>query len=135
MAKEAQATGFIKNGQLTIRGKNLWPLTDGEVLVTVMRAHATRSINQNRWYWGCVVKAVADHTGYTPKEVHEIYKALFLPRVVAIEGARGNVVAEFEVGGSTRQLNKLEFGEYCEQIREWAASELDVHIPDPDHER
>jgi hypothetical protein len=133
MAKEAQATGYIKAGRLTIRTE-YWPLSDGEVAVTVRKHHATRSVQQNRWYWGSVVGLVADHTGYTPEEIHEIYKAKFLPRVMEIPGTSGEVVAEFTIGGSTTQMNKLEFGEYCEHIREWAASELGVNIPDPDPE-
>ncbi len=40
-------------------------------------------------------------------------------------------VDEFVIGGSTTRMNKLEFGEYCEAIRQWAAMELGINIPDP----
>jgi hypothetical protein len=133
MAKEAQATGTIKGHRLTIR-QDAWPLSDGEVIVTVRKVSATRSIQQNRWYWGKVVGLVAQHTGLTADEVHEIYKAKFLPRVVEIIDSRGDIAAEFVVGGSTRQLDKIEFAEYCEAIREWAATVPKVTIPDPDPE-
>lgn len=131
MAKEAQSTGYVKGSILTIRQK-AWPLSDGEVVVTVRKAHATRSPRQNRWYWGGIMRYMADATGYTIDEIHELCKAKFLPRIVEIPGA-DNVVAEFTIGGTTTQLNRVEFGEYCEMIREWAATwEPPCLIPDPD---
>lgn len=133
MSKVIEATGFLKAGRLTI-DQEFWPLSDGAVIVTVQRELATRSVNQNRWYWGFVVGLVAKHTGYSIHEIHEIYKAKFLPRVLSIPGEGGEIVAEFTIGGSTTQLNTVQFAEYCEQIREWAGAELGVVIPDPDPE-
>lgn len=103
-----------------------------ELEIAVKRVRATRSNQQNRWYWGCVVQLVADHTGYTPEEIHDIYKAKFLPKHLALADGNGEVVAEFVIGGSTRTLDKVQFGEYCERIRTWAADELNVTIPDPE---
>lgn len=137
MATEEQRTGFVKGGELTIRGPKQWAVRDGEVTVHVRRAYATRSSQQNRWYWSQVVGLVSKHTGYTPDEVHEIYKAKFLPRVVEIvDFASGEMVAEFKIGGSTAHLDTQQFSEYCEQIREWAATLPNggVVIPDPDPE-
>lgn len=130
MAKEAQSTGYMRGHVLHIRQQQ-WPMTDGEVTVTVRKVHATRSSKQNRWYWGGIMRALAEYTGYTPDEIHEICKAKFLPRVVEIPGAQGEVAAEFTIGGTTTTLDRVEFGDYCEQIREWAAT-LGVIIPDPE---
>lgn len=107
-------------------------LRDGAVRITVERIHATRSIQQSRWYWGVIVEQIAEHTGYTPDEVHEILKAKFIPKRLAVAGGNGEIVDEFVIGGSTAQMNKVEFGEYCEVIRRWAAEELGIVIPDPD---
>jgi hypothetical protein len=135
-AHEIVASGSVTSGALTIRDRGVFAqalkaMRDGEVLVRIERAKATRSGQQNRWYWGCVVKLVADHTGYTPDEIHEIYKAKFIPKELAILDGNGDVTDKFVLGGSTTQLSVEDFASYCERIREWAADELDVYIPDP----
>lgn len=107
-------------------------MRDGEVLVAVTRRKASRSQQQNRWYWGVIVELLSEHTGYTPDEVHEVLKAKFLPKRVALADGNGEVKGEFVIGGTTTTLDKLAFGEFCEAIRTWAADELGVVIPDPD---
>jgi nitrogen fixation protein len=84
------ANGTIKGGQLRIRNKRMFDLAmasmpeDAEVLVTVERVRATRSLAQNRWYWGVIVKAISDTTGYDPLEIHELLKEKFLPKTLAL---------------------------------------------------
>lgn len=134
---EIVTTGRVKSGKLEPRNwkqvlSKIARMKDGEVVITITPRKAARSLNQNAWYWSQVVGLVAEHTGYTPDEIHEIYKAKFLPRNVDFCDQDGVVVAEFVIGGTTTKLNKVEFGEYCERIREWAAEELGVVIPDPD---
>ena len=85
--------------------------------------------------WGVVLAMLSEHTGYTVDELHAWAKAKFLPKQMAIAGANGEIVDEYVVGGSTTKLNKLQFSEYVEQIRRFAAEHLDVVIPDPDRER
>jgi hypothetical protein len=93
--------------------------------------YATRSTQANAWYWACVVGLVADHTGYTPDEIHEIYKAKFIPKAMAIADGNGEIVGEVVLGGSTTRMDTVEFSDFCERIREWAAT-LGVVIPDPE---
>lgn len=107
-------------------------MRDGEYLLRLERAYANRSDQQNKWYWSQVVGLVAKHTGYTADEIHEIYKAKFLPKHLAFADGNGELKGEFVIGGSTAKLNTSEFADYCERIREWAADELGVVIPDPD---
>lgn len=130
-------TGYLRSGRLEIRRKRqmqaaLGRMRDGEVLITIARHHATRSLQQNRWYWGVIVELLAEHTGYTPDEIHEVLKAKFLPKKIALADGNGEIQGEYVIGGTTTRLNKLEFGEYCEAIRRWAAEELAVVIPDPE---
>lgn len=134
------ATALVKKGRLEVRNRkqfaeNLRRLRDGAVLITVERVHATRSVNQNRYYWGVVVELLSDHTGYTPDEIHDVLKAKFIPKRLALSDGNGEIKGEFVIGGSTSEMNKLEFGEFITRIREWAADELDVVIPDPDSGR
>lgn len=135
-AHELVAVGSVKDGTLTIANRPVFAdalkaMRNGDVIIRIERAKATRSSQQNRWYWGCVVHLVAEHTGYTPDEIHEIYKAKFIPKDLAILNGNGDVCDKFVIGGSTTQLSTEEFSSYCERIREWAADELNVIIPDP----
>lgn len=132
------ASAVIQHGRLKVRNRltldeQVAGLRHGdEVELRIERKHATRSLNQHAWYWGCLVQLVSEHTGYSPDEIHEIYKAKFLPKRLAVLNGNGDIRGEFVIGGTTTRLNKLEFGEFCEAIRRWAAEELDVVIPDPE---
>jgi hypothetical protein len=128
--------GEIRKGKLCVKqadtfAERVSKLRDGPVEVTVERKYATRSVDQNKWYWACVVGLVADHTGYTPDEIHEIYKAKFIPKAMAIADGNGEIVGEVVLGGSTTRMDTVEFSDYCERIRDWAAT-LGVVIPDPE---
>ena len=132
------ATGCVESGQLKIRARReleaefkKWP--DCEVTVLIERKHATRSLAQNRYYFGGVLRLLSEHTGYTVDELHEYFKRRFLSKPVLICDAEGVVMDEDRVGLTTTRLNKIEFGEYVESIRKVAA-EMGVEIPDPDPE-
>jgi hypothetical protein len=136
MTGEYITTGVIEGGKLEIRNRAglsqaLRGMKDGEVLITIERLRATRSQRQNAWYWGVIVQLLADHTGYTPDEMHEVLKAKFIPKRFAVADGNGEICDELVIGGSTAILNTVEFGEYCEAIRQWAADSLHVVIPDP----
>lgn len=134
------AFGSIKSGKLYVRNrrefdKQIAQMREGcEVEVEVTRRRATRSIQQNAYYWAVAVHLLSEHTGYTPEEVHEFLKAKFIPKKMAIAKGNGEIVDEYVLGGSTRRMNTIEFGEYLETVRRWAAEELDVVIPDPNSE-
>lgn len=134
------ASAVMKGGRLFIRNRRAFDLSvsmlheDWELEVTVKRLRATRSLDQNAYYWGVVVQLLSEHTGYTPDEIHGLLKAKFLPKRLAVCDGNGEIQDELVLGGSTRNLNKLEFGDYMESIRQWAAEMLDVVIPDPDQD-
>jgi hypothetical protein len=129
-------SGLVRGGRLRIVRSDVFAaglaaLRDGPVEIRIERQRATRSTEQNGWYWSCLVGLVAEHTGYTPDEIHEIYKAKFLPKRLAIADGNGEIRGEFVIGGTTARLSTSEFSEYCEAIRGWAAEALGVAIPDP----
>jgi len=91
-----------------------------------------RTEQQNKWLWGVAYKLIADHTGYTPEEIHEVCKQKFNPRAVMISNKTTGETETFIVGGTTTQLNKREEWElYKERVQQLGA-ELGVIIPDPD---
>ena len=71
-----------------------------------------RSERQNRYYWKCIVKPLCDFTGYHKFEMHEILKSMFILT-------------------TTKELDKKEFQQYCEEIRAWASVDLGVHLQAP----
>lgn len=127
--------GTLEHGKLKLNRAKLAELLkarrDCDVTVLIERKHATRSLSQNAWYWAGIMGTISAHTGYTQDEVHELMKAMFLPKKLEILGKDGELV-EFTIGTTTTSLNKIEFGEYIEQIRQWAAETLELYIPDPE---
>jgi hypothetical protein len=125
----------LVSGRLKLNRRKLTDLLrtrrDCELMIVIERKHATRSLAQNAYYHAAIVGSISDHTGYTPDEVHEILKAKFLPKKLAIADANGEVVDEFVIGGSTTKLNKIQFTDYIDAIRQWAAETLDLDIKDP----
>ena len=97
----------------------------GIVEVVVKNLHSTRSNQQNRYYWGVVVKILCDETGYDQESMHEILKDKFLQ----IKTQVFNEVVD--TSRSTTSLNTVEMNEYLENIQRWAAENGTI-IPDPD---
>lgn len=135
--QEIVTTGRVTKGKLHVRNwtriaAQIARSKDRELVITIAPKHATRSRQANAWYWACVVGLVAEHTGYGPDEIHEIYKAKFLPKPLTFADRRGVIIGEYVIGGTTSKLNVGEFYEYCERCRRWAGETLGVVIPDPD---
>lgn len=126
----------IEGGRLKIRNlrkfeSELSRMRDGEGVLRIEPAKATRSLNANAWYWGVIVHELSEHTGYTPDEMHEFLKAKFIPKRLSVQNGNGVIVDELVIGGTTREMSKSDFSEYCESIRRWAAEDLGLNIPDP----
>ena len=119
--------GTIKEGKLFVDKsesfkQHLLALNGKRVQVTVEKIKQKRSNQQNRWYWGCILKLISEHTGDTPEDLHEAFKINFAPKHVV-----GNIV----VASGSRYLDTVDFGQYCEKVRQWAAEYLSINIPDP----
>lgn len=120
----------LTNHQLTERfisevERYLMTMKDGPVRVQISRYKRTRSSQANRYYWGVVIRLIAEYTGYTDDEVHAMLKMMFLRK--RADGMPETVM-------STSKLPTDKFEEYLETIRRWAAVDLGVFIPDPNQE-
>lgn len=126
-------TGTIKEGKLKLSKlpqfqDYLHNLEGKPVEVTVQKVTHKRSNQQNRYYWGVVVKTIADHTGHDPEQVHELLKQRFSPRWHFDDRSTplGLVIPT-----STTRLDTIAFVEYTEKARLWANEYLDLQIPLP----
>jgi len=85
-----------------------------------------RSDNQNRFYWGVVVPKIADYMGERDhEEVHAYLKAHFNYKDIFVEDKK------YRVAKSTTKLSTQEFEDYIERVKEFAAKEMGLYIPNP----
>lgn len=96
-------------------------LSDGFYEITPKKIKKLRSLRQNRYYFGVVLKLLSDYTGYTPIELHDGFRAMFL-----------KVPGEFiERVKSTTELDTSEFETYLAQIRVLSSEKIGINIPLP----
>jgi len=95
---------------------------EGKKIQVILRKYKTsRSLPQNNYYFGVVVKMLADEFGYSTQEMHDALKLEFLRKTGGI----------LETVRSTTDLTTTEFEMLLEKIRIWALTEHDVKIPLP----
>jgi hypothetical protein len=132
------ATAYIANGRLKLEQIDrealdayLADLRDGEVELSVRRKGTKRSSQANRYLWGVVYRLLSEHTGYTSEEIHDWAKRRFIPKHVTFTDGNGEIRDDMVIGGSTTKLNTVDFTEFVENVRRFAATELGLDIPDP----
>lgn len=91
----------------------------------IKRTSLKRTISQNRLYW-LWIACIHAETGQDKDEVHDILRSKFLgvDRVTAfgIECMRIR---------STKELNTRQMRHYLDCVQAFAATELDIMLPDP----
>lgn len=122
--------GLVRNGKIALENKADFEITtrkyEGkEVVLTLKPAGSVRTSSENRYYWGVIVRMVAEEMGILPDEAHDYLKSLFLKVGVEKNDRR------WVIFRSTTTLSISEFEDYCENCRMWAASELNTPIPLP----
>ena len=96
-----------------------------DVLEAVIKPHKSeRTLPQNSYYWGVVVRTLADELGYCQEDMHMALRIKFLAE------DRGGLT----VPKSTTKLDTQEFEEYLERIRNWAVDFAGIMIPLPNEE-
>ena len=124
-------TGKIRNYKLTldepekfktyVKSLNKADNTERLITLTLKKTTKPRSNNQNSYYFGVVVKILADHIGYTPEEMHEALKfQMLLDRT-----------GELPIVRSTTDLSTVEMEDYLRRCREFASIEFQCVIPLP----
>lgn len=129
-----RAPGQIIDGRLQVNQGRLRAalsaMKDGDVVVTVQRKRPSRTLCQNAYYWGVVLKTIADDTGQDLESLHEFLKRECNAQRVELTNRETGEHFDAWVGASTANLNVNDFSDYVERCRAWAASFLGVTIPD-----
>jgi len=134
-----ESGGVIENGALKLRNRERFEaamrqMPEGEVLVTIRPARATRSAAQNRLYFKYYVAPLSEYTGYSPLAIHSFLKSkLLAPHVLTIANPDGEVIDEATIEPTTTTLTKDEFSSYLLQIADFAET-LNVHVGPPIHD-
>jgi hypothetical protein len=122
--------GIVEDGKLKLsridKFNSYLNTLKGGVLVTIKKEKSQRSLEQNRYYWGVVIKLLCEEIGLNEDELHEVLKYKFLK-----EHAENKVLGEVDFVKSTTDLNTKEMEEYLEKIRVWATEFLNMNIPLP----
>jgi hypothetical protein len=101
-------------------------LANSRVQLDIDRVKTPRSQQQSAYLFAAVYPPIAEHTGYSVPEVHEVCKQIFLPpRQMSI----GDKM--ITVPGSTARLTTAEMGEYIERCIA-LAGELGCHVQSPE---
>lgn len=117
----------IENGKYIGEKPDFTKFEGKEILLSVKEYKPTRSQPQNKYYWGVVLRYISGETGHTPEELHEIFKQKYLePIITKFAGVFYTITAS-----TTNQDTKI-FADYITQIRNFASSELNIYIPEPE---
>jgi len=106
--------------------------TGKNIVLTIEKKKRKRSLAFNNYYWGVIVPIVKQgliDLGYriNLNDTHEFLKYKFIDKEL-VNDKTGEIMKTI---GSTAELTNSEFMDYKEQIQQFAAEYLNVHIPDP----
>ena len=107
-----------------------------DIILSVTRKKKTRSNNQNRYYWGCVIPIIKDAIdnsigeSSTNEDIHHILKCKFNSKKIVNEST-GEVL---EVPMDTKDLITTDFEVYMNECRRFASEFFDIYIPEPNEQ-
>jgi len=93
----------------------------GQVEIIVRRKKEIRSLKENNYYWGVVIRLTADYAGLLDDEMHKAWQWKFLRKQTG----------KIETVRSTTSLSTVEMEEYLEKIRVFALDEWNLKVPLP----
>jgi hypothetical protein len=85
-----------------------------------------RSLDSNRYYWGIVLKLIAEHSGHSQVECHESYKQMFNFRYDIRQDPTTKQWTWVMEVSSTAKLDEKEIWDYIMKVR--IDGELQHHI-------
>ena len=123
-------SGKVEKGKLILNNPNrylvhLCGLEGREVELILRKRKKQRTLQQDRYYFGVVVKCLMNKTGYNKQQMHDALKEKFAS---TRDEKTGLLIIE-----STATMDTKRFIEYCDEIKQWADEffEGDCYIPSP----
>lgn len=98
-------------------------LVGKDVEVVLRPKRQRRSLKANAYYWAAVIGTIAPDLGYSSDECHEALAWRFLQI--------GEADAKLPKRRSTSDLTSHEFEDYVSQVKQFAAQELGIYVPEP----
>lgn len=139
--------GHIKDGEITLPKrlrKEVTATFEGkEIEVIFRRKRKRRSSQQNRFYWSVVIPEIvrgmidlgneALQQGNTEhgELVHEYLKHNLLDNGEEVQGVEGIII---KLPPSTTKCTTVDFMDFIERVRMWAADNLGLAIPEPNEQ-
>ena len=122
--------GNIKNNRLQIIDRPAFDMVVSalevkQVELSIGDLGKNRSIPQNNYLHGVIIKMISDHTGMFPEDVKEHLKKKFLTAEFQFNGR------VYEYIRHTAGLKTDEFEDFCEKCRIYAAQEWKIYLPLP----
>jgi NinB protein len=126
-----------------VLAQSVWPgiksltMAGHEVLVQFGIREDDRSLQQNRFYWGAVLKEISQQASicgvsYAPEAWHELFRRQFLgyevEKIQVAGHKRKQVIRRLK---STTKLKIRAMSKYLDQVQAYAASELGVQFSAP----
>lgn len=97
---------------------------NGPVEVIVRKPRKVRSSQQNKYYWGVILKLISEHTGESIDDLHNHFSYKYL----SMNGKSGKLHSK----KSTTSLSTIEFMEYINKIIQWGEQFLNINFPEPE---
>jgi len=106
--------------------KAVGKLSPGEYTLYISNKKPTRTTSQNKYLWAVVYKTIADETGNSVNDIHELMKQTYGGKKEVTVDLFFNVI----VPKSTTDYDTKEMTDYIESIRQWSLDFLNCRIPE-----
>lgn len=131
-------SGVVKEGEFIPHTYEEKPLSNHlsklegkQVHLMISKELGIRSNQQNKYLWAVPYAMIAEETGEEDVElVHKQLTTMFWYERIKIVDENGNEET-VRIPKSTSGMTTVEFEEYVEKVRRWAASFLGINIPTP----
>ena len=105
---------------------------DGWYMFTLTKPKSNRTNKMNAYYWGVMLKMIAEETGHDDDDLHVLMKMKFgVQEFVYISNDATYEEDSAEIPKSTAKYTVEEMQIYWRKITQWAAEFLNLQIPEP----
>lgn len=131
--------GKVEEGKLKINQREymieqLKKYEGKDVIVEVKQAKSQRSLNQNAYYWGVVIKMLMEEFGMNTREERDSLHQILIQKFIEDEQVELSILGKeykAKTHRTSSDLDAKEFEEYLSKVRQWANVEFGVFIPEP----